>query len=59
MSGYATLTYGMFLFTFFAFVKDTYEYLQLNRPKEMRKYTGSSLNPEGTENVPISAFFAV
>ena len=39
-------------------VPDAYEYLQLSLPKNLRKYDGTELNPEGTENIPIDAIDA-
>ena len=50
--GYLLSTFGVWVFSYFFLVKDAYEYLQLEKPKEERTYMGDDLNPEGTENIP-------
>ena len=53
---YIFFTFGMWSIAVNNLVPDAYEYLQLSLPKNLRKYDGTELNPEGTENAPIDVF---
>ena len=55
---YLFLTVGMYFFVDLAVADDTYQYLQLSRPKELRTYEGDELTPEGAEKEPNSMFFS-
>ena len=47
---YIFFTFGLWFIAVNNWVPDAYEYLQLSLPKNERKYDGTELNPEGTEN---------
>ena len=53
---YVFFTFGMWAIAVENIVPNAYEYLQLSLPKNERKYDGTELNPEGTENQPIDVF---
>lgn len=56
---YLSLTVGMWLLSVYFLLPDTLLYLQLSKPAHLRSDYGNELNPEGTENVPIGAFYAL
>ena len=46
---YIFLTFGLWLIAFNEWVPKAYEYLQLSLPANERRYDGTDLNPEGSE----------
>ena len=56
---YLFLTVGMYFFADNFVTKDTYQYLQLSRPKELRTYDGEDLSPEDAEKEPVSVYLSV